>query len=334
MKITLIDKSVAWMALLSGLSISVVAIYYSVAGLVAIFAAAAVPIMVMGVTLEVSKLIASLWLKWNWHRAPAFIKAYLLVAILTLMLITSMGIFGFLSKAHIDQATPAGDAIAQVQIIDEKISIQQDIITQYKKDLTVLNNQIDRYNELGAVTKGVTVRKQQQAERTEILSKIDASQQAINNLREEKFPLASQARAIEAEVGPIKYIAAVIYGDNTDVELLERAVRWIIIIIVLVFDPLAIVMLLASQYSFQWFKTEEFKNTAETAALEPSTPLPEKLHKEPSFSSNMEIPEVEKKYSDEAEEALKWADEQEEKKRTVDWIERENGLQIKKSQIK
>jgi hypothetical protein len=270
MKYTLTDKIIAYVTLLGGLTISAVAIYYSVAGLVAIFAAAAVPIIIMGVVLETSKLIATVWLKWNWHRAPFFIKTYLLIAIITLMLITSMGIFGFLSKAHIDQVVPAGDTIAKVGIIDEKIKIQQDIIEQYRKDLTVLNTQIDRYNELGAVSKGVAVRKQQQAERTDILSQIEQSQQQVTVLREERFPLASQVRSIEAEVGPIKYIAALIYDENPTIDLLERAVRWVIIVIVAVFDPLAVILLLSSQYSFQWFREAKQKDQLDTAVkIEP-----------------------------------------------------------------
>jgi len=248
------DIALAYLTLLCGLTISAVAIWYSVAGLVAIFAAAAIPIIIMGTVLEVSKLVATIWLKWNWKRAPVLIKTYLLVAIFVLMAITSMGIFGFLSKAHIDQAVPAGDSVAKVQIIDEKIKIQQDIIAQYRKDLEVLNTQIDRYNELGAVSRGVTERNRQQAERTEILSKIETAQNVVTGLREERAPIASQVRALEAEVGPIKYIAALIYGDNPNNDLLEKAVRWVIIIIVAVFDPLAVVMLLASQTSFQWFR--------------------------------------------------------------------------------
>jgi hypothetical protein len=279
MTYTLTDKIIAYVTLLGGLTISGVAIYYSVAGLVAIFAAAAVPIIVMGVVLESCKLIATVWLKWNWQRAPWFIKTYLLIAILTLMLITSMGIFGFLSKAHIDQAVPAGDTIAKVQIIDEKIKIQQDIIKQYNNDLTVLNTQIERYNELGAVSKGVAVRKQQQAERTDILSQIEQSQQQLTVLREERFPLASQVRSIEAEVGPIKYIAALIYDENPSIDLLEQAVRWVIIVIVAVFDPLAVILLLSSQYSFQWFRESKRKeNTTEIKIPSRSIRQEPKIH--------------------------------------------------------
>jgi hypothetical protein len=268
------DIALAYLTLLCGLTISAVAIWYSVAGLVAIFAAAAIPIIIMGTVLETSKLVATVWLKWNWTRAPFLIKTYLLTAILVLMMITSMGIFGFLSKAHIDQAVPAGDSVAKVQIIDEKIKIQEDIIAQFRKDLAILNTQIDKFTELGAVSRGVAERNRQQAERNAIIKKIEESQAAITSLREERAPLASQVRALEAEVGPIKYIAALIYGDNPDADLLEKAVRWVIIIIVAVFDPLAVVMLLASQTSFQWFRQQ--RKEAEELAKEklPQEPEP------------------------------------------------------------
>jgi hypothetical protein len=169
-----------------------------------------------------------------------------------LMLITSMGIFGFLSKAHIDQILPTGDAVAQIQILDERIAIQQEYIVQARKDMTILNDQIDRYNELGAVTRGVKARDQQKQEREGLLSQVDNAQQAITQLREQRAPLATSVRAIEAEVGPIKYIAALIYSGNPDTDLLEKAVRWVIILLVVVFDPLAIMLVLAANQSITW----------------------------------------------------------------------------------
>ena len=239
---------------LSGLAISVIAIYYSVSGLASIFSAAALPIMIMGTVLEVSKLVAAWWLKANWSRAPLMLKSYMLIATIVLMLITSMGIFGFLSKAHSDQALPAGDVVSKIQIYDEKIAIQQEYIKQARKDMEVLNTQIDRYNELGAVSKGVRIRDQQKAEREQLLAQIDSAQNTITKLREERAPVAASMREIEAEVGPIKYIAAFVYGDNPDANVLEKAVTWVIITIIFVFDPLAVLLLLASQMSFGWWQ--------------------------------------------------------------------------------
>jgi len=260
MKINLSDRLIAYLALISGLSISAVAIYYSVAGLISIFAAAAIPIAIMGIVLEVGKLSATVWLKQNWLLAPKFLKTYLFIAITVLMLITSMGIFGYLSKAHLDQAVPTGDVAAKVSLLDEKIKTERDNIETARSALKQMDAQVDQImsrtdNEKGA-ERAVQIRRNQQAERGRLQADIAKSQARIAQLNEERAPIASELRKVEAEVGPIKYIAALIYGDNPDANLLEAAVRWVIIIIVLVFDPLAVILLLASQYSFAWFRQQ------------------------------------------------------------------------------
>jgi hypothetical protein len=261
MKIHTSDKLIAWLALASGLSISAVAVWYSVAGLVAIFAAAAIPIIIMGVTLEISKLVATVWLKMNWSIAPRLIRTYLIVAITILMLITSMGIFGFLSKAHLDQAVPTGDVVDQVSLLDEKIKTQRENIDASRKALKQMDEAVDQVmarstDEKGA-DKAANLRRSQQRERNQLQNDIAKAQTAITKLNEERAPIAKDLRKIEAEVGPIKYIAALLYGDAPDQNLLEKAVRWVIIIIVIVFDPLAVILLLASQYSFQWLRKQE-----------------------------------------------------------------------------
>jgi len=260
MRIQNSDKLIAYLALVSGLSISAVAIYYSVAGLMAIFAAAAIPIMIMGVVLEIGKLSATVWLKQNWLRAPRFLKTYLLLAIMSLMLLTSMGIFGYLSKAHLDQAIPTGDVAAKVSLLDEKIKTEKDNIETARTALKQMDAQVDarlsRSDDEKGAERAVQIRRQQQAERGRLQKEIGDAQTRIAKLNEERAPIAAELRKVEAEVGPIKYIAALIYGDNPDGDLLERAVRWVIIVIVLVFDPLAVILLLASQYSFAWFRAQ------------------------------------------------------------------------------
>jgi hypothetical protein len=261
MKINLSDKIIAWLALLSGLTISAVAIWYSVAGLVSIFAAAAIPIIVMGVVLEISKLIATVWLKINWDRAPIYIRSYLIGAIAILMVITSMGIFGFLSKAHSDQTLVSGDVQSKIAIYDEKIKTERENIEAGRKALKQMDATIDETiarskTDQGAVNANA-MRQRQAKERAQINSDITKSQKAIATLNEERAPIAAEIRKVEAEVGPIKYIAAFVYGSNPDANLLEKAVTWVIIIIVSVFDPLAVILLLASQYSFQWFRRAE-----------------------------------------------------------------------------
>ena len=278
MRIHTSDKFIAWSTLISGLTVSAVAIYYSVAGLVAIFSAAVIPIIVMGVALEVSKLAGTVWLKQNWSRAPYFIRAYLLAAIAILMLITSMGIFGFLSKAHSDQSLVSGDVQSRIAVYDDKIKTAKDNIDANRKALKQMDEAVDQVmgrssDEKGA-DKAVQIRRSQQKERARLQSEIQAEQKTIAAISEERAPIAAEVRKVEAEVGPIKYIAAFIYGDNPDANILEKAVTWVIIIIVVVFDPLAVILLLASQYSFQWFRKQE-EETPEIVATEPTPEEPE-----------------------------------------------------------
>ena len=248
----------AYLLLLTGLTISAVAIYYSVVGLAAIFAAASIPIIIMGTTLEVAKLVCASWLKANWERIPRLMKLYMTTAVMVLMAITSMGIFGFLSKAHLDQAVPTGDIAAQVAMIDEKIRTQREIINDNRSVLRQLDEAVNQTmgrstNEQGA-DRAVAIRKSQTKERAQANKSIDQAQAEVSKLLEQKAPIASKLRAVEAEVGPIKYIAAFVYGDNPDANILEKAVTWVIIIIVSVFDPLAVIMLLAAQMTFQWYR--------------------------------------------------------------------------------
>ena len=295
MKITRTDKLVAYLALLSGLTISVVAIWYSVAGLVSIFAAAVVPIIVMGVALEVSKLIATVWLKQNWTRAPFYIKAYMSLAVAILMIITSMGIFGFLSKAHSDQSLVSGDVQSRIAIYDEKIKTARENIEANRKQLKQMDEAVDQVmgrsqDEKGA-DKAVNIRKNQQRDRSALAKDTEANQKLIAKLNDEAAPIRAEVRKVEAEVGPIKYIAAFIYGDNPDANVLEKAVTWVIIIIVSVFDPLAVILLLASQYSFQWFRQQQDEEDSkpippQPVVIEPpidTTPIP--VYEEPDAHS-------------------------------------------------
>lgn len=268
---------------LSGLTLSAVAIYFSVIGLSSIFAAAFWPIVVMGTTLEISKLVAASWLKAYWHEIPALMKWYMTLAVIVLMLITSMGIFGYLSKAHSEQSVPVGDNQARIQIIDERIAIEQEVIAQARQDIDVLNQQIERFTELGAVSRGVTARNQQREERQALTQQVIQAQDRISEMRSERAPYAATLRVIEAEIGPIKYIAKLIYGDNPDANLLEKAVIWVTLIIVFVFDPLAILMLLSAQMTYKWHRekkaegdslvTESGSNIVEEATVT-TTPWP------------------------------------------------------------
>ena len=396
----------AILTLITALAISAVAIYYSVAGLVAIFAAAAVPIMIMGGVLEIGKLVTAVWLHKYWKQAAWWLRTYLSVAVFVLMLITSMGIFGFLSKAHIEQTSAGEESIARVETIQNEIDRQLGIVgraenrvrqlessetgadenvqgqidkeqdridTAYDRikpaiaeqnniiagvtqlfqneldkidtDLTTLQGYVDNgevkkaQQTIGASADGVFGKKTaekigdwkeaKQAERAEWLTKIqdaansptvvasrkeiarlrdnadkqiEQSNLLINRLRdqlgdtsnqeeiqknideqlervrtasseietltEEKIGLESEYRKLEAEVGPIKYIAEFVYGEQADNNMLEEAVRWVIIIIIFVFDPLAVLLLIASQYTFEFRRKQLEDDNGERLRLE------------------------------------------------------------------
>lgn len=254
------------------LIISAVAAYYSIVGLTAIFAAAVIPIIIMGAALEVGKVTAAVWLKLNWSRARWTYKLYLVPAVAFLMVLTSMGIFGFLSKAHSDQSLISGDVQSKIAVYDEKIKTAKENIDANRRALKQMDEAVDQVmgrsqDEKGA-DKAVALRRAQAKERTRLLSEIAAEQKTITKLSEERAPIAAEVRKVEAEVGPIKYIAAMIYGENTDANLLEAAVRWVIILIVAVFDPLALVLILAAQQSIRWAKEEKEKQEQEKLAEE------------------------------------------------------------------
>jgi hypothetical protein len=256
-----------YVMLVAALALSAIAAYYSIAGLAAIFAAAVVPIIVMGSILEVSKLVVASWLYRNWTELPKLLKSYFFVSVIILMMLTSMGIFGFLSKAHLDQTAPTGDIQAQVSLIDEKINIEKESINEARKTLAQLDKQVNETMSRTAndtTTKGidrsVSIRKQQAKERKQLFDTIGSSQNQIAKLQQEKAPLAQQVRKVEAEVGPIKYIAALIYGDNPNQNVLEKAVRWVIIMIVSVFDPLAVLMLVGYNWSVRKKEDDETKD--------------------------------------------------------------------------
>lgn len=257
------DYLISYLVLFSGIAISSVAIYYSVTGLVSIFAAAVVPIIIMGVTIEVGKLIATVWLKTYWNRAPVMMRFLMITAVIILMLITSMGVFGFLSRAHLDQSLPTSNTAASLAIIDEKIKVQRENIDAAKKSLSQLDSSVDqtiaRSTSEQSAIRAAQLRRTQMRERDKLQSEISTAQQEILSLNNERAPITAELRKAETEIGAIKYIAMMLYGDTIDQTLLEKAVRSVIISIVLVFDPFAVILLLASQYSFQWIREEREK---------------------------------------------------------------------------
>ena len=270
---------------LVAISLSAVAAFYSIVGLAAIFSAAVIPIVIMGTMLEVAKLTVTVWLHEYWRECKWVMKAYLVPAVVVLMVITSMGIFGFLSKAHIDQIIPTGDRSAQIALFDERIANERAVIDNSRSLIRQMDDTVNGIIEKGESREiklrdgriivrspaelALQVRRSQAKDRDRLTKIIEESQDKIVALQEERAPIAKEVRGLEAEVGPIKYVAALIYGDNPDTNLLERAVRWVIIILVAVFDPLAVMMLLAATESRSWYLASKRKDTPDDTPVPP-----------------------------------------------------------------
>ncbi len=219
--------------LLSALSVSAIAAYYSIIGLIAIFAASPAPIAIMGASLEVAKLITASWLYKNWDNAPKVMKYYFTIAVVILVFITSVGIFGFLSKAHLEANINVGETSVQLKILKERESMLNERLQYlYKKA-------------------GDDPEKIARATNRAILE----TQDDLQKIKLEQLPLMREENKQMAEVGPLKYIAELIYGDNVESHF-DSAVRFVIMLLVFVFDPLAVLLVVASNYSFKQLKGE------------------------------------------------------------------------------
>ena len=248
----------AMITLLTALGISAVAAYYSIVGLMAIFSASAMSIAIMGVVLEIGKLITASWLYQNWKRVPFLLKSYLTLAVVVLMFITSMGIFGYLSKAHIDQGKGVAEIYLKVERVDNRIETERNTIARYEKQLTNLDTALNRYLDLGAVSKGLAKREEQEPERKELVRLINDSQKRIDDFLTERSEYQLQINSFEVEIGPIKYISALIYGDEA-LDYIDTAVRAVILTLVFVFDPLAVLLLISANMSMQDYNEQKRK---------------------------------------------------------------------------
>ena len=243
---------------ISAISISIIAAGYSIVGLSTLFAGAVVPIIAMGSALEVGKLVAASWLYNNWQNklVPKTIKAYLTMAVIVLIFITSMGIFGFLSKAHLDQVKPTSSNNIKIELIDKQIVQEQTIIDRSQNTLTLLDKTLEKYIDLEYVTRGLKEREKQKEEREALQLAINNASDKIAELTDKKAVLELEQDRIEAEVGPIKYIAELIYGEQAK-DYFDKAVRWVIIVLIFVFDPLAVLLLIAANISLRSRRVEK-----------------------------------------------------------------------------
>lgn len=247
-------KFINILALLVSLSLSAVAAYYSIIGLTAIFAASFWPIVVMGSTLEVAKVVTTSWLYQNWTIAPRFVRYYLMLAVTVLMFITSIGIFGYLSKAHIDQSSQSSISVVDKDAIQMKLDIANQDITFARETLANLDNVVQVLTDAQRINGergAVAVRASQQVERDSLNALIAENAKTVSALLEEKQKIDIEATAIETEIGPLKYVAEIVYG-NSETATVEHAVRLVILIIIFVFDPLAVLLLIGANAGLQY----------------------------------------------------------------------------------
>jgi len=255
---------------ITAIALSAVAAYYSVIGLAQIFPGSYWPIIVMGSVLEFSKLVTISWLYNNWSVTMQAMRYYLLSAIILLMAITSMGIFGYLSKAHLDTNLNIGANSVQLKTIET----QENIAKERLKYL------LQRAGDPATASRKIDVQ-------------IQEVQTELKRLSNEKLPLLKEENTLLAEVGPIQYIAELFYTKD-DTDFIDKAVRLVILIIIVVFDPLAVLLLIASNQTYRRLKEEE---------LEPIEPNKRKAKKKkevakstaPSVELFMEDTEVIKK---------------------------------------
>ncbi len=236
---------------LSGIAVSIIGAAYSIMGLAALFAGAYWAVVTMGITLEIAKLVTVSWLyrNWNLQLLPNSIRMYLTSAVLMLMFITSVGIFGFLSKAHLDQASPNTGNRLLTKNIERQIESETKAAAGAQKIVDQLDKALDKVIDKDA-DKGLIERQKQQNDRNKANNIIANSSKKITDLSNQKLKLDKDQLSIDKEIGPFKYVAELIYGDSMDGNL-DRAVRFVIVCLILVFDPLAVLMIVAFNVSIR-----------------------------------------------------------------------------------
>ena len=235
-----------YLVFVTGLALSGVAAYYSIVGLTAIFPGAFWPIVYMASVLEIGKLVSVSWLYNNWKYASTLMKSYFLFAIAVLMLITSMGIFGFLSRAHIEhQVAIETGAASDITIINERVKFKEEEIADVDKQIRVIDDSINKMIEQGKAKSSLSASDSQKKNRAALVAQKQKLIEELKPIRMEKIKSEAGIKKLEAEVGPLKYVAEMLYGDQPDTNMLDKAVRLVIITLIFVFDPLAVMLLLA-----------------------------------------------------------------------------------------
>ena len=244
------NHKLSLLTFVTSLAIAAVAAWYSIIGLTTIFSAAVIPIIIMGIVLEIGKLVAAAWVYNHWRETSILLRTYLVSAIVVLMLITSMGIYGFLSKSHIDAGINTGEISVKIERIDNRIRSEQRQIDRAEKNILEMDTTLEK-TEYGFFDDSrLEERKRQTAEREQLNSIITKSENNIDDLLDKKSEYELEVKNFEVEVGPIKYIAALIYGDEAK-NYLDNTVRYVILLLIFVFDPLAVLLLISANMSYR-----------------------------------------------------------------------------------
>lgn len=239
------NYAINYIVLFTGLLLSSISAYYSVIGLTAIFPASFWPIVIMGGSLELAKIVAASWLYRNWKTCPKLMKGYIFAAIITLILITSMGTFGFLSRAHIQQGVQQASVTHEIQAIQIQLSNEERRLKNAQRALDNLDSVVEKVSAENATA----TRQRQRNERASLDKEIKDASTAITTLNKQMLPLKQQNDIATSELGPVKYITEMIYGEEST-KYQDQAIRFLIIIIVFVFDPLAILLIIAANIGF------------------------------------------------------------------------------------
>ena len=234
----------------TSLLIAGVAAWYSIIGLTTIFSAAVIPIIIMGVVLEIGKLVAASWVYTHWKDTGILLRTYLVSAIVILMIITSMGIYGFLSKSHIDAGINTSEISVKIERIDNRIKSEQRQIDRAEKNILEMDTTLDKTDYGFFDDSRLQERKKQSADREQLNDIITKAENNIDKLLDKKSEYELEVKNFEVEVGPIKYIAALIYGDEAK-NYLDNTVRYVILLLIFVFDPLAVLLLISANMSYR-----------------------------------------------------------------------------------
>lgn len=234
-----------YLAVFASLLVAGVAAFYSIIGLSTIFAGAFTAVVIMASVLEFAKIITAVYVHNRWRDINKVFRIYLSTAVLVLMLITSLGIFGFLSKAHIDSQTTIADNTIQIELIDNKIKSEQKVVNYVDSQFELLDNAYEQWISKGYMTRALNEREKQKEDRTALAQQQEEAASRLGDLISQRSELEKEAVRQSAEIGPIKYVAEMVYGTDSE-EYIDDAARILIIFLIFAFDPLAIVLLIAS----------------------------------------------------------------------------------------